>query len=193
VPGRGSICDAEPEDWYSSRGMSARFRMSPRTRFLVLFAAIVVSLYVVVALKPVNDRAVVPFTALIAKATGVILVAVGQQVEVQGVEVRGGGASIAIENGCNGLEAIIVLAGAVCAFPAPWRSKLVALLAGSIGLQLLNLVRTTSLYLFLKYRPSVFEVLHTSVWQTILVAAAVIFFLVWSSRQTVRVEAEPAA
>jgi hypothetical protein len=54
-------------------------------------------------------------------------------------------------------------------------------------------VRTTSLYLFLKYRPSVFEVLHTSVWQTILVAAAVIFFLVWSSRQTVRVEAEPAA
>ncbi|MFA6956864.1 MAG: exosortase H [Thermoanaerobaculia bacterium] len=167
--------------------------MKPRTRFLVVFAAIIVSLYVIVAIRPVNDRVVEPFTGLIAKATGGLLRLTGEQVEVRGVEVRGPGASIAIENGCNGLEAIIVLAAAVCAFPAPWRSRLTALVVGSIGLQLLNLVRTTSLYLFLKYRPSLFEVLHTSVWQTILVVAAVIFFLVWSSRQRVSVEPKSAA
>ncbi|MBI2214757.1 MAG: exosortase H [Acidobacteria bacterium] len=173
--------------------MSPRFKLKPRTRFLAGFAAIVISLYVIVAIRPVNDRVIVPFTALIAKVTGAILIAVGQDVSVSGVVVQGPGASIAIENGCNGLEAIIVLAGAVCAFPAPWRSRLLALLAGSIGLQLLNLVRTTSLYLFLKYRPGLFNVLHTSVWQTILVAAAVVFFLLWSSKQRVGGEAEPAA
>jgi exosortase H (IPTLxxWG-CTERM-specific) len=178
---------------YPSRAMSARLKLTPRTRFLVVFATIIVSLYVVVAIQPVNDRVVVPFTGLIAKATGGLLRLAGEQVEVRGVEVRGSGASIAIENGCNGLEAIIVLAAAVCAFPAPWKSRLLALLAGSIGLQLLNLVRTTSLYLFLKYRPSLFEVLHTSVWQTILVVAAVVFFLVWSSKQRAGVETKSAA
>jgi len=167
--------------------------MNPRTRFLVVFAAIIVSLYVVIAIRPVNDRVVLPFTGLIAQATGGLLRLAGEPVEVKGVEVRGPGASIAIENGCNGLEAIIVLAAAVCAFPAPWKSRSIALLVGSIGLQLLNLVRTTSLYLFLRYRPSLFEVLHTSVWQTILVVAAVVFFLVWSSKQRVNVETNSAA
>lgn len=173
--------------------MIAKLLKNPRTRFLVTFAAIIVSLYVIVAIRPVNDHVVVPFTGLIAKATGGLLVLAGEPVEVHGVEVRGNGASIAIENGCNGLEAIIVLAAAVCAFPAPWKSRVIALIAGSVGLQLLNLVRTTSLYYFLKYRPSLFEVLHTSVWQTILVVAAVAFFLVWSSKQRVSVETNSAA
>ena len=44
---------------------------------------------------------------------------------------------------------MIVLAAAVIAFPASWKSRAVALVVGSIGLQLLNLVRTTSLFLFL--------------------------------------------
>lgn len=167
--------------------------MNPRAKFLVLFGAIVVGLYLIVAFKPVDRAFVVPFTAWIARATGAILGVMGESVVVDGVEVHGAGASIAIENGCNALEAIIVLVGAVCAFPAPWKSRVMALVAGALLLQLLNLVRTTSLYLLLKYRPAMFEVFHTSVWQTLLVMVAVLFFLVWSSKQKVSGDAKPAA
>ena len=45
----------------------------PDTRFLMLFLAILAVTFTVVALQPVNDAVVVPFTALVARLSGAVL------------------------------------------------------------------------------------------------------------------------
>ena len=157
--------------------------MDPRKKFLLKFALFLVAFYAFVAAPPVNDHAVVPFTMKIASVTGATLRAIGEPVTVDGTLVKGGVAAVNIENGCNGLEAAILLAAAVLAFPAPWRSRVLALVVGFVGIQALNLIRTTTLFLALKYRPRWFEALHSGVWQSVIVIAAVGFFLLWSTRQ----------
>jgi exosortase H (IPTLxxWG-CTERM-specific) len=157
--------------------------MDPRRAFLIKFALLVLAFYGVIVIPAVDDRVVRPLTEAIASATAGALRAMGQQVATDGTIVSGTGASVNIENGCNGLEAAVILFAAVIAFPARWRARGMALVIGFVGIQLLNLVRTTSLYLSLRYRPDWFEAMHTGVWQAILVIAALGYFIFWSSRQ----------
>ncbi len=152
-------------------------------RFLVTFILLIVVLYGIVAAPPVNDTIVVPFTAMIASGTATILVPFSEGVVADGTLVTDGAAAVNIENGCNALEACIILVAAIVAFPARIRSKLIAVFAGCVGLQIVNLVRTSSLFLLLKHQPSVFEIAHGGVWQVVLVLLAVGFFLLWSVRQ----------
>jgi len=152
-------------------------------RFLITFVVLILALYGLVAAPPVNDAVVVPFTALIASGTAEILRPISAGVIADGTLVTDGIASVNIENGCNALEACIILVAAITAFPAPLRSKLLAVIGGFVGLQLVNLVRTSSLFLLLKYQPSIFEIAHGGVWQVILVLLAIGFFLLWSVRQ----------
>jgi len=152
-------------------------------RFLVKFVILIAVLYGIVAAKPVNDAMVVPFTAWIATGTAGVLSPFNEQVIADGTLVTDGMTSVNIENGCNAVEACIILVAAIVAFPATVRSKLLAVLGGCVALQLINLVRTSSLFLLLKYQPTLFETAHGGVWQVVLVLLAVAFFLVWSSRQ----------
>jgi len=91
--------------------------------------------------------------------------------------------SVNIENGCNALEACIILVAAIVAYPATIRSKALAVLGGCVALQLINLIRTSSLFVLLKYEPDLFETAHGGVWQVVLVLLAVGFFLLWSTKQ----------
>ena len=152
-------------------------------RFLVKFVILVAVLYGIVAARPVNDAVVVPFTAWIASGTAAVLVPFNDDVVADGTLVTDGMTAVNIENGCNALEACIILVAAIVAFPASLRSKLLAVLAGCVALQLINLVRTSSLFLLLKYQPSLFETAHGGVWQVVLVLIAVGFFLLWSMKQ----------
>jgi exosortase H (IPTLxxWG-CTERM-specific) len=167
--------------------------LDPRKAFLLKFVILIVAFYGAIVIPFVDRHFVRTLTETIASATGIVLRAVGQAVSVDGTVVGGGGAAVDIVNGCNGLEAAVLLFAAVLAFPAGWRSRGLAIVVGFAGIQLLNLVRTSSLYLFLKYRPGWFDVMHTGVWQTILVVAALGYFVFWSSRQRVGSNEERAA
>ncbi len=50
-------------------------RLSPRARFLVRFALILAGSFTLVAWNPVDDRLIVPFTALVARGSGALLAA----------------------------------------------------------------------------------------------------------------------
>lgn len=152
-------------------------------RFLISFLLLIAVLYGIVAAKPVNDTVIVPFTAAIAGGTARILASFYPNVMADGTLVTDGLTSVNIENGCNAVEACIILVAAVVAFPASIRSKLLAVLAGCVALQLVNLIRTSSLFMLLKHRPNLFEIAHGGVWQVVLVLLAVAFFLVWSTKQ----------
>jgi exosortase H (IPTLxxWG-CTERM-specific) len=159
-------------------------------RFLVKFVVLLAILYGIVAANPVNDAIVVPFTAWIANGTAVALAPFSDHVVAEGTLVTDGTTAVNIENGCNALEACIILVAAIVAFPAPVRSKLLAVLAGCVALQVINLVRTSSLFLLLKHQPRFFETAHGGVWQVVLVLLAVGFFLLWSMKQNEAVPSE---
>jgi len=90
--------------------------------------------------------------------------------------------SVAIFNGCNGLEAILVFVCGVVAFPAPWRRKLTGILLGFLAIQVFNVVRVVSLFYVGALRPQWFSVSHVFVWQSLVILFGVVLWLVWVHR-----------
>jgi len=89
------------------------------------------------------------------------------------------GFAVAIEAGCNGVEATIVLIAAVLAFPAPWRRKLVGLAVGILAVQGLNIVRVISLFYLGQWNFDAFEFAHRYVWQALIMLDVLIVWLLW--------------
>jgi exosortase H (IPTLxxWG-CTERM-specific) len=156
--------------------------------FLVLLAAFEIPL-----LMPSVDRAFVrPFTTGIAHVSGAIIGLVQHDSVVRGTIISGRCFAVDIRNGCNGLEASLFLLAAVLAFPAPAKMRAIGAMFGFAIVQLANLIRIVSLYLIGCYRPDWFAAFHLAIWQTIIFAIAVGFFLVWTRRVTAVTDAASA-
>jgi exosortase H (IPTLxxWG-CTERM-specific) len=89
------------------------------------------------------------------------------------------GFAVAIESGCNGIEASIVLVAAILAFPAPWRRKLIGLAVGILAVQGLNIVRVISLFYLGQWSVDVFDFAHQYVWQALIMLDVLIVWLLW--------------
>jgi exosortase H (IPTLxxWG-CTERM-specific) len=150
--------------------------------FLVLFAVILAGGFTVLSVNWVNDHVVVPFTAGVAQASGVALELLGQDVEREGTVIRNERFAVNIENGCNGVETMIIFMAAVLAFPASWRARLAGLGLGLVAIQGVNLVRVVALFLTGAYLPSLFDTSHTVIWQTLVILSGVLLWLLWASR-----------
>jgi exosortase H (IPTLxxWG-CTERM-specific) len=157
-------------------------RYGQEIRFLALFIAILAASFALIAWNPVNDRVIEPFTAAIAKVSGATLAAIGQGTVMQGTIIRSPRFAVNIQNGCNGVEAMLIYFAAVLAFPAPWKSRLAGLVLGFVAIQLVNLVRVVALFLTGVYFPKLFDSSHTVVWQTIVILSGVVLWLVWANR-----------
>jgi exosortase H (IPTLxxWG-CTERM-specific) len=150
--------------------------------FLVKFFVILVGAYLLIAWNPVNDRVIVPFTQGIATSSGALLNAIGQQVTVSGTMITSPRFGVNINNGCNGVEAMLILLASIVAFPASMKARAAGLVLGAIAVQLINAIRIISLYLLGAYQPRLFDLFHTAVWQIVIILAAIGFFLFWSAR-----------
>lgn len=148
--------------------------------FLIKFLGAVVVLYIIIALNPVNDRVIVPFTQQITNVSGGLLRALGQQAIVEGTLIKTDRFVVDVKNGCNGIEAIILLVAAIGAFPAPALMRLIGILAGAVLLQLINIIRIASLVWLGAHHPNVFQMFHVAVWQTLIILVSLALFLLWS-------------
>jgi exosortase H (IPTLxxWG-CTERM-specific) len=102
---------------------------------------------------------------------------------VEGAILRApGGFAIEMKDGCNGINVTIMLWSAVLAFPAPWRMKALGLLAGSLAIQILNVVRFISLFYIGQYSTNWFEFAHGYLWETLLILDTMVVFWLWVSR-----------
>ena len=155
-------------------------------QFLVLFAVLLGGGFTLVAWQPVNDNVVEPFTAAIARVSAKILDLFGQQTVMDGTKVYGKSFAVDIENGCNGIEALIIFLSATLSFPAPWKARVVGLVLGAIGIQIVNLIRVVALFMTGVYFPSFFDSSHTVVWQTVVILFAVLLWVFWAQRFAVR-------
>ena len=78
-------------------------------------------------------------------------------------------------------------------FPAALVSKIPGMLLGTVCLMVLNLARIISLFYVRKHFPSVFEVMHVDVWQTLFVLLAILFWILWAIRAVPSVSPIPDA
>ncbi len=90
-------------------------------RFSILFVVLIIGLFTLEVLKPVQDNVILPFTAVIAKISVFLIEMFDDGVMSRGKEIWDvqSGFGISIEPGCNGVEALIILFAAIFAFPAP--------------------------------------------------------------------------
>ena len=74
--------------------------------FVARFGAVMIVLYVIVALNPVNDRVIVPFTELVARSSAAVLRLSDGGIESVGTVIHSPRFAIDVRNGCNGIEAV---------------------------------------------------------------------------------------
>jgi len=150
--------------------------------FVVLFLLLLAGSFTLLSWSPVNDGFVVPFTAGVAKVSGWALDLIGQDVQMSGTIIRSPRFAVNIENGCNGVETMLIFLAAVIAFPAPWSARLTGAVLGVVAIQLVNLVRVVALFLTGAYFPDFFDASHTVVWQTVVILFGVLLWIFWADR-----------
>lgn len=159
-----------------------RRRLRPEAAFLLKFALFLVLFFAATAPKPMNDAFVEPFTAGVAKVSGVAARLFGEETTMVGTAIVSPRFAVNVRTGCNGLETIYIFFAGVLAFPAPWPRKVLGLVAGFLAIQLLNVVRVVSLFYIGVYFPKHFEDSHIVVWQAIVILFGVSLFLLWADR-----------
>ncbi len=152
----------------------------PDTRFLILFLTILGISFTVIALRPVNDAIVVPYTAWIARVSGVVLRVFGESATVSGCVVSSPRFAVTIFNGCNGLITSLIFISGVLAFPARWPAKLIGVAGGLFAIQVINMVRIVSLFYIGIFFPTLFNDAHTSIWQSVVILAGVGLWIGWA-------------
>ena len=162
-------------------------------RFFILFLLLLAVLFGL-ELTPWGQAYVTqPWTHALAVIATSIVTLFDPGVVATGNVIRSGsnGFAVAIEAGCNGVEATLVLLAAILAFPAPWRHKLWGIAIGVVAIQLLNVVRVISLFYLGQWSFAVFEWAHLYVWQALIMLDVLVVWLIWV-RRVPRAQAPPS-
>ncbi len=165
----------------------------PEYRFLIVFFTILVVGFVTIALQPVNDHAVLPYTAFVARMSGVALDLLGEDIRVDGCNLVSPRFQVAIYNGCNGLITSLIFVSGVLAFPTSLRAKVIGVVGGLFAIQLINLVRIVSLFYIGVFVPQLFNQSHIFVWQSIVILAGVTLWIFWARRYARQIHHEESA
>jgi exosortase H (IPTLxxWG-CTERM-specific) len=154
----------------------------PEVRFILVYLLVLTASFTVIAIRPVNDGFVVPYTGLVARASAGVLDVLGEEINTQGCRLSSPRFGVTINNGCNGLITSIVFLAGVLAFPSRPMAKLVGAVIGLVAIQGLNLIRIVALFFTGVYLPDFFDTSHIVVWQTVVVLSGIALWIVWASR-----------
>lgn len=150
-------------------------------RFFVLFVILLVGLFTLEILQPVQEYIISPFTGVLAKISVYLIQLFDDQVLATGRVIRSleNGFAVEIQPGCNGVEAVIILFSAIFAFPAPFKNKMIGFFWGFLAIQLLNLVRIISLFYLGQWSETAFRWFHLYLWQALIILDALVVWLIW--------------
>ena len=150
-------------------------------RFFILFVVLLVSLFTIEVLQPVQEHVILPFTAGLAWISVNLIELFDSGVASAGKVIRDleTGFAVSIEPGCNGVEALIILFAAIFAFPAPLKNKLIGFAIGFVAIQSLNLVRIISLFYLGQWNMTWFNWFHLYLWQALIILDALVVWLIW--------------
>jgi exosortase H (IPTLxxWG-CTERM-specific) len=151
------------------------------TRFVLVFLAVVISLFTLEMQTTVQRAVIEPFTALLAEFSAWIILPFDSSVLAYGkvLQFGPGGFAVSIEAGCNGVEATIVLIAAILAFPAPWRARGAAIVLGFLAIQAMNILRIVSLFYLGDWNLEIFSWVHLYLWPALIMLDVLIVFMVF--------------
>ena len=150
-------------------------------RFLIVFVTLLAVSFGAELTPWAQAWVVGPWTDLVARVAGLLMRAFDPTIVTTG-NVIGSSSSpfaVAIEAGCNGVEASLVLVAAMLAFPATWRHRLTGIALGIATVQLLNIARVVTLFYLGRWNAEAFEWAHLYVWQALIMLDVLIVWVVW--------------
>lgn len=163
----------------------------PRARFALGAGGLMISYYIVGQLPWVDGTFFPAYLHFCAELSALVLRWCGVEAVAEGVSLRGDQFAVNIKRGCDGIEPAWLLGAAILAYPLPVRTKWLAMGAGIILMQLLNLIRITSLFVIGKDHPTWFPTAHLEVWPALFVVAAVSYWWWWVQAKTPPASAPP--
>lgn len=151
------------------------------SRFVVVFGLVLVGLFTLEMLNPVQEHLVVPFTSLLAKISASLIAPFDDTVIAYGkvLQFRDTGFAVSIEAGCNGVEATIVLIAAVLAFPANWRQRVAAIALGFLAIQVMNIARIITLFYLGDWDLDIFSWVHLYLWPALIMLDVLVVFILY--------------
>jgi exosortase H (IPTLxxWG-CTERM-specific) len=148
--------------------------------FALRFLLVLLALFAF-ELTPPGQALVKPWTAFVASASAALVQAFDGDAMAKGIVLysQKSGFAVAIEAGCNGIEALLVLVAGMLAYPATWRQRAAGLAIGAVAIQALNLARVVSLFYLGQWNREWFEWAHLYAWQALIMLDAVVVWLLW--------------
>jgi exosortase H (IPTLxxWG-CTERM-specific) len=116
--------------------------------------------------------------------TAKALALLGVSSTFQGSIIALPGLSLDVKFGCNGLEAVMIYAIAVLAYPAHWKKKTVGIAAGFVLLQAANILRIVLLVYSGIHLRNLFEYIHIYIAQGIMIVLSLILFFIYLNNAT---------
>jgi exosortase H (IPTLxxWG-CTERM-specific) len=161
--------------------MPAPPRSRPQLRFLLFFPLVLLAGFALLEVPPVAS-AVARFTAGLVGITGAVIHLFGGKALIFGSTLSSPvtGFSVQVENGCNAVNVTILLWSAILVYPAPWLDKLKGIVAGTLALHALNLLRIISLYYLGQFNRGWFDFAHLYLWEALIVLDTLAIFWGWA-------------
>ena len=152
----------------------------PMLRFVLVFGALI-ALFYAFTFTPLFKTTMLPsYLRLNARASGAILASLGEEVVISNITIISPRFAVDIRRGCDAIEPSALFVAAVLAFPASMRAKLPGIVAGTLLLLAINLVRIVTLVYTGIYFPKAFHTMHIEVWQAAFIFLALLFWVIWA-------------
>lgn len=152
-------------------------------RFALTYLALMSAFIILIGYQPIlklidvngiYTQAIVAITASILSFLGIASASHGSVIELISI-------SLDIKFGCNGLEAVMIYAVAVIAFPASWKKKIFGIVAGFVVIQIVNILRIVGLAYSALYVRNLFEYIHIYIAQGMMIAICLGVFFIYLS------------
>lgn len=155
-------------------------------KFIVTYIVLMGLFLLIIGLEPIKKvidvngvytHMIVYFSALLIKPFGILQGVDGSIISLKGL-------SLDVRFGCNGLEAFLIYTVAILSFPATAARKAIGVVVGFLILQILNVLRIAGLGLSGIYLKDYFHYIHIYVAQGMMIAVALVLFLLWLNYAT---------
>jgi len=141
--------------------------------------ALFMGIFYAVLLIPAVDRWMYDYLAANAWISHAVLNLLGFDTLLNKTQISSGDFSIVVRRGCDAVEPAALFASAVLAFPAPAAKKVVGILAGTLVLLAINILRVVSLFWIGIVARPLFAKVHLEIWPLLFILAALALCAVW--------------
>ena len=154
-------------------------KSNPINILLAKFFGLMILFYGFWASPFIQANLIEPISCAYAFLAGIFVNIFGYSVSIVRDTIGNADFSISIKNGCDGVEGLAIFLCAILIYPATISQKLKGILLGFSFLIMLNLIRVISLYLIGIHFPSLFDVMHESIWQVLFILLTLVALFKW--------------